>query len=333
MKKNLLMVDYNPKKDWDFLRALEKTTGEEWMILSHDSTYGHGSMIKKLTRYADYFYMPFRIFLFKDRYKQVLAWQQFYGLILAFYFSLFHIKRFPEITVMTFIYKPKAGCIGKLYEKFVQKCVSSDYVQKIIVFSEKEKNYYADIFAVRKEKFECVALGIEDRTAEIPIEEPQAYYIAPGRSNRDYTFLYNAWNFDTELKIICEAFPEPRKADNINVISDCYGENYIKLLAGCRAVIVPLKDVHVSSAQLCILQAMMYGKPVIVTENDSVYDYIINGEDGVIIKKDKDALAHALVQVEQDYKAMSKYARKHYLEKFSLYSEGMAIGNMIKSRI
>lgn len=41
-------------------------------------------------------------------YNKVLAWQQFYGLILAFYFRMFHVQDVPEIVVLTFIYRPKA---------------------------------------------------------------------------------------------------------------------------------------------------------------------------------------------------------------------------------
>ena len=62
--------------------------------------------------------------------------------------------------------------------------------------------------------------------------------------------------------------------DNIEILADCHDNDFFRELAKCKAVIVPLEDTHISSGQLVIIQAMMYGKPVVVTENDTVKDYV-----------------------------------------------------------
>lgn len=81
--------------------------------------------MQKFIRYAKYFLVPMKIAKDHKNYNKVLAWQQFYGLILAFYFRMFRVKNAPEIVVLTFIYKPKKSFVGKVYDKFMRYIVTS----------------------------------------------------------------------------------------------------------------------------------------------------------------------------------------------------------------
>ena len=63
--------------------------------------------MQKFIRYAKYFLVPMKIAKDHKNYNKVLAWQQFYGLILAFYFRMFRVKNAPEIVVLTFIYSKR----------------------------------------------------------------------------------------------------------------------------------------------------------------------------------------------------------------------------------
>ena len=330
MRKNAILVDFETPKKWEFLDAIEVATNEKWVVEKCISNRNFGNFLQKVIRYVKYFFEPFKVFLHRKDYSRILGWQQFYGLILAFYFRLFRVKNAPEITVMTFIYKPKSSLIGGRYEKFVRYCVTSNYIQNIIVHSEKERHFYANYFHIPVEKFVFVKLGIEDRTKEIPISKPKNYYLAPGRSNRDYSFLLSAWNGNIPLKIVCDSLDMQVKDKSIEILRNCHGDEYLKLLSECHAVVVPLEDVHASSGQLVILQAMMYGKPLIVTENEGVRDYMVDSEDGYIIEKEQVSLNEAIVQIEEHYSDISLNGRKHFEEKFSLYQEGLAIGNIIK---
>lgn len=331
---NSILVDFDASEKWEFLDAIKTATGEEWIVEKSISNRNHGGKFQKLIRYIKYFSMPFRTFLHRKEYSQVIAWQQFYGLILAFYFRLFRAKHTPDITVMTFIYKPKTlPIIGWLYDKFVRYCVTSEYINKIIVFSEKEKMYYASLLDVQEEKFSSVRLGIEDTRDKIPTHKNKkgSYFLSAGRSNRDYSFLLSAWGDDRQLKIVCDDLMAISGKTNIEILQDCHGDAYLDLLSKCYAVVIPLSDVHVSSGQLVILQSLMYGKPVIVTENDTVYDYVVSGEDGYIIPKTEIELKTALNLIEENYEELSSNASKHFKEKFSLYAMGTSIGKIIKS--
>ena len=119
--------------------------------------------------------------------------------------------------------------------------------------------------------------------------------------------------------------------ENIKILTNCHDDDYFRELAKCRAVIVPLEDTHISSGQLVIIQAMMYGKPVIVTENDTVTDYIDSGKTGLVIKKTKKNLSDAISALsdEKYYEEISAAERSQYESKFSVYAMGTAIGKLL----
>ena len=134
-KENVILIDYNAPDNWEFHKAIEKTTGIKWCVYRAISNENHGGFLQKLIRYGKYFLVPMKIAKNHKRYNKILAWQQFYGLILAFYFRLFRVQNTPEIVVLTFIYKAKKSFVGKLYDKFMRYIVTSEYIKYFVVFS------------------------------------------------------------------------------------------------------------------------------------------------------------------------------------------------------
>ena len=65
--------------------------------------------------------------------KTLLCWQQFYGIAIAFFCRLFHLKKRFRLVIMTFIYKPRSGFAGRLFERFVRYAVTSDAVDRILL--------------------------------------------------------------------------------------------------------------------------------------------------------------------------------------------------------
>ena len=57
--------------------------------------------------------------------KTVLCWQQFYGIAIAFFCRLFHLKKKYRLVIMTFIYKQKRGLPGKIFYHFVKYAITS----------------------------------------------------------------------------------------------------------------------------------------------------------------------------------------------------------------
>jgi glycosyltransferase involved in cell wall biosynthesis len=75
---------------------------------------------------------------------------------------------------------------------------------------------------------------------------------------------------------------------------------------------------------------MQLGKPVIITESEGIADYIIHGYNGLIIKKEKDALINTLRLLYSDkelYKKLSQNGQSEYKKKYSVKQLGENVGN------
>lgn len=188
---------------------------------------------------------------------------------------------------MTFIYKPKHGLVGKIYHWLFKSAVTSRNVDNIFVFSETEVSHYAEIFPEAKDKFHFVTLGIpmdyNDYTdCTLSADD---YYFATGFSNRDYDFLIKVFDgIPQQLTIACPTIKQT-VADNITILRDCFGIQMKKQMFNSRAVLIPLKDLNVSSGQLVFIYAMQMGKPVIITDSRPTHTYL-SEENAFIINND-----------------------------------------------
>lgn len=325
--KNIIAVDYDSPGDWPFLKAMEDCTGEKWFLKKYICNI-HGNWLQSVVRYLKYFIIAFKIFLNRKEYKTIVTWQQFYGIIYAFYCRFFRVRKANKVVLMTFIYKSKDGIIGKLYYNFVNYALTSGHIDKVIVFSGSEREYYGRQFELNKDIIVSAKLGID----EVDISTKSGkYYISAGRSNRDYAFLRKHWeSINSELRIICDTIRED-DTDNIKYLKYCHDENYLLELAGCYAVVISLDDENISSGQLVILQAKMFGKPVIVTDNTTVREYVKDGVDGYIIKKDGRALKTALKSISDPdkYLELSENSKKEFKSTFTVWEMGLRIGKIV----
>ncbi|MCI8346283.1 MAG: glycosyltransferase family 4 protein [Clostridia bacterium] len=331
-EKNVVLIDYEETDRWEFKRGLEDTTKVDWEIKSMVANKYHKGY-RNIIRYAIYLYFPLKYVFKIKEYKNIIAWQQFFGLILSGYLKLFHIPQsvVGNIYIMEMIYKPKKGFIGKLYKAFVKYAITSKYIKKIFVFSANEKNMYSKLFALPCEKFEILQLGIADNYEAVKDRiSDDGYYLSPGRSNRDWDFLVDAWDPSIELRIVCDDYKGGMKP-GVDVLKECYKEDYLEQLLHCHAIIIPLMNQNISSGQLVILQGKMLGKPVIVTDNYTVREYLNDEEDGYIIEKHKKALQSALEKLgeENEYNRIVESARRNFQKGFSIMAMGRQVGQCI----
>ncbi len=328
--RNAILVDYDVSDDWEYKVGIEAVTGENWELWKCITHRLQSSKIKVLIRYAITFLFAFNVFIYRNKYKRIIAWQQFYGLALAFFCKFFHVKKYPEIYIMTFIFKKDKN---KLFSKFVKYSVDPKYIKRLIVLSDSEKEFYSKNLGIDESIFHCTRIGVKDETKTIKQVNTSKYYLAVGRSNRDYRFLRNAWKKEYgKLIIINDSYKEEKK-DGIISLKKCYGCDYLQMVANCYAEIIPLKDKNIASGSLSFLQAMMFSKPVIVSNNITVRDYIVSEYNGLIIENDNRELENALTKLEDPmiYQEIAANARKEYETKYSELILGKDIGRMILS--
>lgn len=330
MKKNVVLFDKEIDSNNLFLKKLNEHGC--WIAKSKRTNHLHGGILKNIFRFAWYFLFPLCVVLQRKKYDKIIGWQQFYGFNFAFWSRLFNLKKNNELIVMTFIYRKKDGAIGKLYHKYMSYIVTSAYIDKFICFAKEECEYYSELFGLNNDKFVFVPLG-ESMFSDVSLSD-EGYIFATGRSNRDYKFLVDALEgTNYKLTIVCDTFQYGSNS-NIVVLNDCYGTDMLKLMAKCHCVVVPLKELKMSSGQLVVLQAMSLGKPVICTKSDGIKDYVEDGITGILIENRKEQLLSALNCLytnSETYKSMSEKARKAYNENFTEGAMFERITNVIYS--
>jgi hypothetical protein len=155
---------------------------------------------------------------------------------------------------------------------------------------------------------------------------PGDYVLAGGNTNRDYELLVEAVRgLDVPVVIAANWTPARPLPDNVTVTYTT-AEEYDRLQAGARAVVVPLKDMPRSSGQQTYLNGMLLGKPTIVTDAAGVRDHVRHGETALVVEPSAPALRAALEWVldpahESEVRALTQraqaavqagYLRPHY---------------------
>jgi glycosyltransferase involved in cell wall biosynthesis len=333
--RNVLLVDFDPGADWQFLAALREASGEEWEVRLWRTEQLHGSAVKNLLRCLQYIFYPLLFLLGRHSYRRVVGWQQFYGVSIAFWQRLFHRPKRFDLTVMTFIYKPKRGLLGKLYYHYLHYAINSPYVDRIVCYARAECRSYSQTFGVEESKFVFLPLGVHaDAEPAEPTRSTTASYIfATGRSNRDYPLLLAALRLRPELrlKVACEEALSDTP-DNVEVLHDCYDRDMFHCLDTAYCVAVPLRDPTISAGQLSILQAMQYGKPIIVSRSAGVQDYVVEGETALLVDATAEAWSEALARLYTEptlYERMSQNCRRIYRENYTEATMGRNFATLL----
>lgn len=323
--ENSVVYDFAADDDFLLTAALSQNDYKrEWHSVGLQANPQAASVV----RYLVVIINSFRLFLHHRHIKNMVTWQQMHGLFFAAYSRIFHIRKHIDLTVLTFIYKPKKGFIGKIYESFIKFAIEGKYIDRIICFSENEAEHYKTIFPKASGKFRSTLFGVIDEaekytiSASAPDSNSGGYLFSVGRSNRDYSFLLQAMdNSPYKLVIACDSLNAQSPSSNITIRTDVsYGESLYTLIANSYCIIVPLDDPNISSGQFVFIQAGMFGKPVIVTKTNTLKEYVIDGYNGIVIDKTEKALHNAIQRCldPAEYERMSNNARHHYDDTFTM---------------
>ncbi len=336
-KENVILVDFLPENEWNFLEGIKEKTDKNWRVIPCVSNKDRGSRWSNMKRYFKYFSFTLKIFLHRGSYSEIIAWQQFYGLIYAFYCRLFHCRKVNKLVVMTFIYKDKSGPIGSVYRRFVRYCIRSRYIDKLVCFSSGECSYYASLFHMKEEKFCFIPLGEEleetnpDEMKEF--SEEKDYILAIGYSCRDYDFLIDTLE-DSKYQVRIYGNRNCDHAGNIKLFKSISHNKLNILFSKCRCIAIPLKNTNIAAGQLSMLHAMQLGKPVIVTDSIGAQDYIKHGENGFIAPNKKQIWLDYIDRIYKDeelYQSMCRNALIRYHTYHSLEAMGRSIGSLVIS--
>jgi Glycosyltransferase len=329
---NAIWTDMITPNDWGFKKQLELETKEKWVVENRVANGSSKNFLNKFFNvYIRYFGFALNKFFSRKKYDKVISWQQFFGIIFAFYCLIFKIKKYPKIYIIGLNYKEKRGYLGKIYYKFMKVTLESKYVYKIIVETSQEVTKYSRCFSINDKIFYC--LGGIDNIKKIEKSEKGKYYLSVGRTNRDYNFLINCFKVlsDESLIIICDKL-NLKSSKNVSILRNVFDAEYEKYLSNSFALILSLGDDNVSSGQLSAMHAMMYKKPIIVTKNTCLNDCLFDNINCIVIDKKIESLKSALLRLENDpsfYNFITENAYSYFINNFTIDSFGKRLGKLI----
>lgn len=333
-KENIILADCEVEELIELVEGLQYAFGEEFVIKSKVPKSDR-SMVGKLKRYVTYILYPLTYIMNHKKYKYIIGWQQFYALLYAFYCRIFHIKKGSIIVALNFTYKEKKGVIGKIYKKFMEYCVKSDYLDYIHVLSNNYAKICAKTFEISEKKFIVTPFGLPDTFDQWKDSkvEYNNYSFSIGRSNRDFDFLVNVWKKmpKNEILLIASDVYKPAISLPANVIhrTNISGDLQFAYIANCKSMIISIDDGKICSGDTVLLKAMSYEKPVIVTIPSTLAEmYIVNEENGLLVKKSQDEFikkVEYLLENNEFRNFLSKNARKSFEDYYSRKSMGINV--------
>ena len=91
---------------------------------------------------------------------------------------------------MTFIYKPRSGFAGRLFERFVRYAVTSDAVDRILLTTRAEAPRYAETFGLPLSRFgfaHCGSIPHDPAAYDDPALKAQATILPPAAATATMT--------------------------------------------------------------------------------------------------------------------------------------------------
>ena len=282
-KKLLVLMDWSPPQDWVFKKQLDLVFQTD--IFYDDTKKGYNSTLEKVVSlWKSYVVTGYRAFKKIRKYDIVYAWHAVMGLVVAALCRFFHVKR-PKIIIAQLIIPQRPASLNQfLRETFIRYALKR--VDSVIVYSTIESEFFEQRYGNGSTKFTFLPLGIE-LSNHRPASDDH-YIFSGGRSNRDYATLAKAAaGLDCKVKIAAQRFnvADIDLPDNVETFFNVYGENFSRLMAGASIVVIPLERADESSGQLVLLNAMAFGKPIIITRSRGVQDYIRDGENVITVPR------------------------------------------------
>ncbi len=206
------------------------------------------------------------------------------------------------------------------------------YVDHFVVHSREEIETLHRWFGIPRHKITFAPL----QRAPIPLTDPEdvtdPFVLAMGSANRDYATLIEAIR-GLPLRLVLVASPRSLVGldipDNVTVTNGLTTQQCRELAQQARVNIVPLADVDTASGQVTIVEALRMGRPLIATQGVGSVDYIVDGENAVLVAaRDIPALRQAIISLWSDPALRGRLSRNALAYAEENLSDEIAAGNL-----
>lgn len=206
----------------------------------------------------------------------VLVWQQFVGLYLLLFYTFMPWRARPLLLYYV-IYKPAGNPLLDGIKFRAMRAMTNARHCAVVYFMSQEDRLYA-----------ATPVGKRRLIADHPFHSPHIEALI-GTSGADYFFSGGASNRDySVIRALAEQMPEARfmvaclssqaegiaPLTNLEVRTDVSPQAFEDMVLHSKAVILPLANPGVVSGQLVCLAAMQAGKPIYMTRNNFIAEWI-----------------------------------------------------------
>lgn len=150
-------------------------------------------------------------------------------------------------------------------------------VNESFVFTAFERELYADVFGLDRERIGLVPWGVEPPKPGRPLGEPAPYIAALGGEARDYAPLMKAARLRPDLRFVVVARPQNLEGldvpSNMTTLVNVPKEKAWAAVAGAFAHVLPLRSQETPCGIVTAVGAMHLGVPQIVTRAPGVLEY------------------------------------------------------------
>jgi glycosyltransferase involved in cell wall biosynthesis len=260
-----------------------------------------------------------KLFMASRNYEVVATGSDRMSLLFAFLQGLLRRKRKHHILLFAFWNLPERGF--KRVLRKVEYRLLLGWVSKLIVFGRRQQQLYSMALGEPIEKFAVVPFHTNIGDIECVVDEGD-YIFTGGDTARDYPTLIKAIDGLPYKVIIASVFKRHfdgiKIPSNVSIVSVEHG-GFVRLMSGAKAVVLPLQGgLLQAGGQQTFLNAMYFGKAVVVVDDNSADEYIANGIDGVVVAPgDVKSLRNAIVNLMENDKyrrEIGQNAKKKALE-------------------
>lgn len=255
--------------------------------------------------------------------------QRYRDLVFAILLKWFH-RRPPPILIQDATWEPGSDSLERAYPflrplmprlaRLAISLMDGPHVRYAVLSTDEVKTF-PQVWGVDADRvvYQCFTQSL-DRYEDMPTSDG-GYLFAGGNSMRDYDLLEVALEGTSVPAHVASSWTPRRGLAHLSARSTSHDE-FMRLLAGARVVVVPMRKMLRSAGQQTYLNAMRLGKPVIVTEAPGVRDYIVDGSTGVIVPRDAKALRAAILHAMEPanagfYAAIGRRAREDVMRRFT----------------
>ncbi len=335
----LLLVDWIPQSDSQLLQSLQKTglDCDAMGINFHQSKWTPANKI--FSYWPRCLWVSLKAFRRRHDYDYMLAMSQTIGTFLGL-IKFITCSNFPKVFILD------AGIVERknpILEK-LRRCVIATSWKKlnhIGFMSSAYMHFIQERFNLPEKT--CVHFKLPviiEKNPDFSGYKAGSYLYSVGRSYRDYkTLMAAAQSCNHKFVIVTSnaAIKGLVIPDNVTVYRNTFGEESDRLMQQAAAVIIPLSRINSPAGEYTMLEAMYYGKPVIITQTLITQEYIMHGQNGYLVPwHDSNAIVEAINTLFADPEkadAIGRRARQTVLKNHTMDGYSKKIIDIIENNL